>query len=62
MIFAVGGVPILETHRLPEKDESPLQLVSAERLAYYLRIEAELAEMRRAAGHLTNASSASASP
>lgn len=46
MIFAAGGVPILETHRLHEKDGSPLVMVSAERLAYYLRIEAELAEMR----------------
>lgn len=45
MIFAADDVPIFETHRLAEKDESPLQLVSAERLAYYLRIEAELAEL-----------------
>lgn len=46
LVFAVGSKPIFETHRQNEKDESPLHMVSAELLAYYQRIEAELAAQR----------------
>lgn len=53
MIFSAGDDPIFETHRLHEKDQSPLQLVSAEQLAYYRRIEAD---------YFTIASIISASP
>lgn len=43
LVFSVGSNPILETHRRNREDKSQLHMVSAELLAYYQRIEAELA-------------------
>jgi hypothetical protein len=46
-ITPAGVQHVLTTHR-EQTDESPLQLISAARLAYYQRIEAEYQRLRQA--------------
>jgi hypothetical protein len=43
-----AGKLIMELHFQGQKDRTPMQMVSAARLAYYEGLEAEVEELRRA--------------